>query len=263
MKRAHLLVMLKLKKRHDAFREGLEKIGFEVSMEAPGGGDQRGNVMVLWNRRGEDHQRACRFEMNGGTVLVAENGYLATNSAGHRMYALAKGGHNGIGTWYIGQHQRAPMLDIKLQPWRKEGRNILVCPSRGMGQPQYAMPMGWVQNTVGRLTKLTKRPIRIRYHPGEESNPKHKDVLEDDFKDVWCVVIWASGVGVKALVHGLPVIYTCPIWIGSEAAGNALETIEAPVMGDREAMLERLAWAQWSVEEIRTGQPFRFLLERI
>jgi hypothetical protein len=77
-------------------------------------------------------------------------------------------------------------------------------------------------------------------------------------------VIWSSGAGVQALVAGIPVIYQAPHWICEGAADDALEVVERNPLGvtpiSREAALQRMAWAQWSLAEIASGEPFRRLL---
>ena len=82
------------------------------------------------------------------------------------------------------------------------------------------------------------------------------------------MVTWASGGALKALCAGVPVFYDFPQWIGrlcclpmewgDKVTGSAL--LEYPLKGPREAMLDRLAWAQWDVQEIASGNPFRLLM---
>jgi hypothetical protein len=112
------------------------------------------------------------------------------------------------------------------------------------------MPSSWPQNVVGRVSQFTSRSISIRPHPGLY-RPK-----EPDFSKTWCAVTWASGAGIKALVAGIPVFYEMKNWIGSLAAKYGLRDIENPFLGDRLPMFERLAWAQFFMDEIENGEPF-------
>jgi hypothetical protein len=151
-------------------------------------------------------------------------------------------------------------LGLQINPWRQSGEHILVCPSRGISQTP--PPRNWVESTIAELRKHTDREIRVRKHPGNwKLRAQEIDAsLQEDLKDAWACVTWASTAGLKALLAGIPVIYTAPNWIGADAAGNKLWRIEDPLLLDRRPMFERLAWAQWSLDEIVTGEPFQKLL---
>ena len=68
----------------------------------------------------------------------------------------------------------------------------------------------------------------------------------------------------KALVWGIAVVYAFPKWIGGDA-GQLMSGSTFPIAHrDDEARLEmfrRLAWAQWSLDEITSGEAFNRLLE--
>lgn len=234
--------------------------GYEVSTQPPHA-FKAGDVFVTWNRYGYNHKVANAVEAVGGIVLVAENGYLGRDENEHQLYAIAKHGHNGSGAWHVGDGARWAAMGIELRPWRTEGKHILVCGQRGIGSPTMASPPNWHDDVAARLRKITNRPVRVRPHPG---NHAPKVPLADDLRDCWAVVIWSSGSGVQALVAGVPVIYQAPHWICERSASNRLEDIEATPDENRDILrlwsMEYLAWAQWSVQEISTGEPFWKLL---
>jgi len=214
-------------------------------------------VLLIWNRYGQYHDIAKNFERGGGTVIVAENGYLGTDETGNQLYALAIGGHNGSGQWAHGGAERFAALNIELKPWRAEGGHILVCPNRSFGRPDMIMPATWAADVRKRLAKFTHREIRVRPHPGNE---KPKKPLADDLANAWAVVVWASSAGVQALVAGIPVVCESPYWICKHAA-IPMDEIEAPgAKPDRMSALNRLAWAQFSLAEIKSGEAFGHLL---
>jgi hypothetical protein len=64
------------------------------------------------------------------------------------------------------------------------------------------------------------------------------------------VVTWGSGAAIKALQWGIPVVSEMPDWIGEQDNTDA----------GRLEMFRRLAWAQWTMEEIAHGEPFARLL---
>ena len=266
---AYCLVREQPHYRRDAFLSGLRAAGYQLRTAA-NGLEERGNVMVGWNRYGTQAVLADRFEAAGGTYLCAENAYIWTGGISpHHLkgprpaYALARGYHNDSTVVRMGQGDRWSVLGVPVQPWRTAGEHVLVCENRPFGAPGRAMPAGWAQDVAGRLRKLTKREVRIRPHPG--NNPPAKP-LADDLAGAWACVIWSSSAGVHALVAGVPVICEAPFWICKETAftffhEDYLGRVNLSQMDvNRTIALQRLAWAQWSVEEIASGEPFRHLL---
>ena len=248
--------------RHEVFSDGLQKIGYSVTRNYNFGARKKNDLLLVWNRHGYFDKMAENWEKDGGTVLVAENGYIGKDKNGHQYYALAKHGHNGSGPWTVGTPARWSKLGIDLKPWvdRPDGY-VLVIGQRGIGSKKMRSPDNWHANIARELAKLTKQKIKIRQHPGFA---KHQPPLEVDLGGASCVVIWSSSVGVRALTEGIPVIYDAPTWICKGAAHkyspkSSIPTI-TPSEIDRLAAFQRLAHAQWSLEEIGSGEAFESLL---
>lgn len=264
--RAYCLIRPQPWYRSEAFAAGLRAAGHQVLMRAPDRYD-RDTLLLIWNRYGEWHELANRAEQAGGRVLVAENGYMgvggvapkfAVHPAGPKPgdhYALAENWHNGGGRWPAGDGTRWAALGVEIRPWRTSGEHILICPNRSFGPPSRAMHVDWAERCAARLAKQTKRPVRIRAHPG---NDKPKRDLSADLANAWAVVIWSSGAGVHALAAGIPVFCEAPFWVMKGAAAGG--TVDEPTLPERLPHLERMAWAQWTCEEIASGEPFRRLL---
>jgi hypothetical protein len=202
-------------------------------------------------------------------VIVMENGYIGHHADeyakpytadGEQLYSLALNYHNGAGSWPIGEPGRWRLQGIEVKPWRKDGDHVLVLPQRGIGPVGMAMPREWPQKAVERLRTMTKRPVRLRAHPG---NVSAKKPLEDDLEGAWCAMTWGSGAALKAICAGVPVFYEFTRWIGRHSADTLNRGVEAPLRNDelREYMLDRLAWAQWTISEIATGEPIRKLMQ--
>lgn len=248
--RALCLLRTALHYRRDAFVTGLGAAGYEVRPQMT---DPRpGDVLVLWNRYGGYHETATQWERAGGRVIVAENGYV-----GSGYYALALGRHAGAGKWYVGAPERWDRLGVELHPWRESDAPPLILGQRGIGEPGIASPHGWEERV--------RRHIggRIRPHPG-----KHQPAipLDQDILASGCVVTWASSAALRALQLGVPVWSDCPQWIGSSASQPLSKWGERPALRDDAARLEmfkRLAWAQWSLDEIRSGEAFGYLLRGV
>lgn len=254
--------------RHEAFVQGLKAAGHEVHLGRPASVSQC-ELLVIWNRYDVMHDLACAVEAHGGRVIVAENGYLGAGGTapkwdvvkgpgdGH-YYALAMKGHNGQGRWPEGDGSRWDALGIELKPWRERGEHVVVLANRSFGIPGRMMPMDWPTKVVDRLRSLTQRRVVLRSHPG---NDEPQRPLQADLANAWAAVVWSSSAGAHALVAGIPVICEAPYWILKGAAGTDLRQIDAPPTPERRPHFERLAWAQWTLKEIASGEPFLRLLE--
>lgn len=274
MRKAFVMIREQPHYRRDAFMAGLKAAGFDARTGGPRD-VAPGDVLVTWNRYADVHELATRFERLGGTVLVAENGYVGPGGVSpHSMeprqwYALAIGGHNGSGAWPAGGPERWDALGVELQPWRSDGEHILVCPNRSFGRPDLIMPYDWARKVEERLRKVTKREIRIRPHPG--NNPVQARPLAEDLRGAHACVIWSSSAGVQALIAGVTVFCEAPSWICKAGVfkdvriADCRVTQERGTVGtmtiERKSALERLAWAQWHVDELATGEPFARLTE--
>lgn len=246
--------------RHDnhysrrEYAEGLKAAGFTL-IDEPRSRPASDDLLVTWNRHGGRDEQARRYEAAGAKVIVTENGWIGKANNGGKFYSLCLGQHNGAGQWRVGEADRFPLLNVELKPWRERGDYILVLASRGIGSPSVRMPRGWEQDVYRRLKAITKRQVKVRPHPGDKFAP-----FEPHIAGAHAVVTWASGAGIKAIAAGIPAFYELKDWIGAPAAKYGIADIENPFLGDRLPMFRRLAWAQWSAQEISTGEPFRWLL---
>jgi len=190
------------------------------------------DVFVTWNRIGRADQVAKSFR---GQVLVAENAAWGNDFLGRRWCSLARDMHNTAGRFPIGGSDRFDGLHVPLVEWREAGERV-VLPQRGIGPVEVAMPRDWTAKQSG----------RVRLHPGTKACL----ALEQDLSQAGEVVTWGSGAAIRALMWGIRVESHMPNWIGEQ--DNTDE--------GRVAMFRRLAWAQWTLEEIESGEPFERLI---
>ncbi len=117
------------------------------------------------------------------------------------------------------------------------------------------MPGSWVEHAMGRLKAMTDRQIILRPHPG------HIKVSPPiDFSDVWCAITWGSGAAVKAIRAGIPVFHDYPDWIGACAAAPLAGDLESCQTPCRRSLWTRVSWAQWTLDEIASGEALDRLL---
>lgn len=253
--------------RREVFVEAFKRLGFITGFDTAFEriGSMRANpniqkpnendVLLIWNRYGAGEKAAKHFEAHGARVLLAENGYLDMRGT-KKSFALALNFHNGAGRYPIPDHSRADQIAIELQPWRGDRGDILLLPQRGIGNKGVAMPRSWEADVKLRIGR--KQSVRVRRHPGTS---KTGPTLEQDLASARCAVTWGSGAALKAVCFGVPVFYEFPRWIGADGAKFSVNDLKHPARPDRWKMLERIAWAQWKVEEVATGEPFKRLLE--
>ena len=248
MKRALCLLRPQLVYRRESFCTGLKAAGYKLvdALRDPGPDD----VLVIWNRYFHFDEEAKRFEAAGATVVVVENGYLRESG---KWFAMAKGHHSGAGKWNVGGPERWDALRIELRPWREAAGELLILGQRGIGEPGIAAPKGWAESARRIMGG------RVRPHPGTGSAVP----LEDDLRKAWAVATWHSAAAFQALIFGIPVYCAFPKWIGAQAATPIEFFGKRPPKrsdADRLEMFRRLAWAQWTLDEIRSGEAFAWLL---
>lgn len=223
-----------------AFVTGIERHGYRAEVGFP---DRIGprDLFLTWNRINMGNTVAQRFQDQGLPVIVAENAAWGNDFLGRRWYSLARNYHNTVGrdNFKLGSGWRWDRFYYDLQPFRSSGETVIL-PQRGIGSPPTRMPAGWAQSAQRR------HGGRIRPHPG-----KHRAIhLELDLEGAGRVVTWGSGAAIKALLWGVPVISEMPNWIGEQDNTTA----------GRLEMFRRLAWAQWELHEIESGEAFACLL---
>lgn len=241
MATAYMNLRGRLPEREHAFRSGLERVGYSVTHGATTS-PKDGDIYVTWNRIGQGNDIANAFTASGNTVLVTENASWGNGFLGQKWLFLNKTLHNTAGLSPVGGPERWDSLGFELQPWRTTGEETVILAQRGIGSPPVAMPRGWPQDA------LRRHGGRIRVHPG---NKPHPIPLSIDLANAKMAVTWSSGAATEALRMGIPVISEAPNWVGAQ--DNTDE--------GRLAMFRRLAWNQWRLSEIESGEAFAWMLQ--
>jgi hypothetical protein len=174
-------------------------------------------------------------------------------------------------------------LNIKLQPYRNNGRHILLLLQRNGGwSMQGYHVLDWIAQTILTLRKYTDRPIIIRAHPGDKSARDYigefsntgelKNVslsfpgssLLQDLSNCWAAVNHNSSPVVGAAIEGYPIFVTDPARSQcAEIANTDLSQIEHPQLPDRQQWVERLAMSHWNFDELKSGECWRHMRKYI
>jgi hypothetical protein len=141
-------------------------------------------------------------------------------------------------------------------PWRKSGRDIIVCPPT-----EYFMRAhdcsDWLPKTLETLSTLTDRPVVVRDKPkaGETAVP-----LRQALETAHALVTHSSNVAIEAACLGTPV-FVAPTSAAAPVGRTDLSKIEKPIYPDRAPWLAHLAYNQFSFDEIADGRAWQMLLE--
>lgn len=151
---------------------------------------------------------------------------------------------------------RLQALDVALQPWRKAGREIIVCPPTDYFMKAHDCA-DWLEVALAQLKQITDRPIIIREKPkpGETVVP-----LPQALSTAHALVTHSSNVAIEAACLGTPV-FVSPTSAAASIGRTDLADVEKPVYPDRAPWLAHLAYNQFSFDEICDGTAWRLLLE--
>ncbi len=245
--------------RQQAIERGLAKAGWQVIKGAPPS-EQRltpQDLIAVWCRNKGPRELACRaFELAGGRALIIEEAQIKAGACGEKLFTLCLDDHHGGGDWPVGGPERWASFGIELAPWRSGGDKVVVREQRGIGSKRLGSPKGWHETTARRLTDAGYR-VEIRRHPKLLERLGKKTVpLEKQLKGARALVTWSSSDAIGAVIAGVPTIVCAPATFLPGCVGRSIEDLKDPPTGDRLAALERLAWCQWTLAEVRAGTPF-------
>lgn len=147
---------------------------------------------------------------------------------------------------------RFKKLDVSIEPWRRSGRSIIVCPPTDFFAAAHGCE-NWLEETLTQLRLETDRPIVVRAKPqaGEKSVP-----LREALRDAHALVTHSSNVAIEAACLGTPV-FVSPTSAAAPIGWTDIGKIETPRYPTRDGWLAHLAWSQFTFEEFANGEAWR------
>lgn len=154
---------------------------------------------------------------------------------------------------------RFKLFDKKFQPWKKDGRKILVAKPDDKPMKFYGLDLNsWLQETVDTLKKHTDRPIEIRERNPNRIDRAVNDTLQNALdNDVFALVTFNSVAAVESIFHGIPAFTLAPANAASPVCLQDLSQIEKPYYADHDKLYQwacHLAYGQFHVNELRNGK---------
>jgi hypothetical protein len=154
----------------------------------------------------------------------------------------------------------------KFQPWKKEGRKILIAAPDEKPMKFYGQDLDdWLDETVTEIKKHTDRPIEVRRRDKLRTDRLIKNTLKEALNnDVFALVTFNSNAAVEAIFEGIPVFTLSPTSAASPVGLKDLSQIENPYYPDSDKLYDwgcHLAYGQFHISEIKTGKAKRMLEE--
>lgn len=252
---------------------GLMAHGYEINHVAQNGFRESEwmdcDLCVIYGMRTFGKQIIAEHEKRGVQCISIDLGYMkrAMRSNGYEGYwQVSKGGLNWLP--YEAPDDRWKALELDYPKAKKGGDYILLAeqtPNDSSHEMDLPALNKWMQDAVDKCEALGL-PYKKRRHPMN----RHVDPselpdcpIEDDLANAFAVYCHNSNVGNDALLMGLPVVCDKnPVYQPTykDMANKEIKP-ELSYPDGIEDYLHRLAYAQWSRDEIANGKAFEYVIE--
>jgi hypothetical protein len=258
----------------EAMQAGAQRLGIPVDLLRSGGYRSRTHEVAIFYSLADGLRNVFEDYKRRHRAVYIDLGYWGRRKRTRwdGYHKLAVNNRHPVAYFQNRKHpaDRFAQFGIPVRPWRREGRHILLAGmSEKAARAEGLNPEAWEREAVLHLRQLTDRPIVYRPKPnwpgaklipGTVMQDGNSIPLERALSGCHAVVTHHSNVAVEALLAGVPCI--CPGGVASVLSGSKMTQIESPPMPDgREQWAADLAYTQYSVEEMREGLAFRYLLD--
>ena len=177
-------------------------------------------------------------------------------------------GYIGRGTYYRVSHKSLwcdgrnepdfKRLDVHRLSFRQDralGRALLLAlQSEGFYQRWAGTSRDGFIGRVRRETR-SRRTLIVREKPLGKAR-KYRVPLRQHLNMSWAVIVHSSAVALDALMDGLPIVVMEPTYCAARLATplKMLEHPRLPSVDERRDLFARIAAAQWTIEEMKSGE---------
>lgn len=126
---------------------------------------------------------------------------------------------------------------------------------------------GWYENIAKEIKQFYNIPVYFRPHPLDkgmhqsiQNTPNLDGSLEESLSKALFTVAWNSNSCFDSIMAGIPCYAGDK---GTMAWDLCMKSIENLYYPEREAVCHKIAWTQWSPDEIESGTATRKLADRI
>lgn len=220
-----------------------------------------GKFVCCWGWRA-----GAAYRSQGKSVLVMERGYLGDR---FYWYSLGWNGLNGRAWFPFFEDDGSRFRrHFSLMPWH-DGAYVLVAGQvPGDASLQGKNLSSWYREACNQA-RVYGLSVKFRPHPqavkrGYTQAPDGIEVdtapLAESLAGAAVLLTWNSNAAVDAQIAGVPTVVLDCGSMAYEVSGHEIGDL---VRLDRDPWAHRLAWKQWSLDEIASGLPFRGLSEDV
>lgn len=160
---------------------------------------------------------------------------------------------------------RWQQFNKKFQPWKKNGRKILIAAPDEKPCRYYDIDLDeWLEETAKEIKKYTDRPVEIRSRNPNRMQRMVNDTLQQALqKDVFALVTFNSTAAIESIFNGIPAFTLAPSNAAAPVASQDLTMIEKPYYPSDDQLHAwgcHLAYGQFHISELKTGRA-KYLLE--
>ena len=213
--------------------------------------------------------KRCWFE--GRNFYFMDTGYMgnhrsAMNPLGWKYYHRIVKNDLQHGEIINRPEDRFKRLGIKLKPFRKNGRKILIAKPDEKPMKFYDQDLNdWLEDTINTVKKYTDRPIVVRERVKSRSDRIIMNSLQEALEDdVHCLITFNSNSATESVMLGVPAFTLAPTHAAKPVTSQDLSQIESPYYPDADKVYQwacHLAYGQFHVKELEDGSAWRILNE--
>ena len=234
---------------------------------------------VLWQGRMRNNLKIWKeFRKMDKPVVVLEVGGIKRNVT----WKMGINGINRDADFANDSYSkdRWKKFDINLKPWKRTGKNIIICGQHDSSEQWKNLPdmNAWLLEQVSQIKKHSDKNIIIRPHPrnmisikmaGVQTQiPRRNPNTYDDtdfvkqLDDAYAVVNHSSNPAMEAVFNGVPV-FTSQSSLCYDVANKQYENLQNPKKPDREEWAHKLCHTEWWIDEIKQGVPWERIRNQI
>lgn len=252
-----------------AFMRGCEALSCSAALRNPAGlagqPEDCFDVICVNGMQGNCQMMVALYAEQGVPAIVIDLGYIYRPD----YFQLGWQGINRLPAGPFDSARALSMFDDIPQTAKHGGSYVLVCGQK-QGDRQHNLPdvRAWAKHTIAALKKVSSEPIKFRPHPlyrfhldktGVAFSDPKTESLHDALIGARCLVTHNSTSAIEALLFGVPVFCSSSAMY-AEFCNTSLEAFDSPCFHDPTSFFNRLAYGQWTLDEIADGKALQFLL---
>lgn len=201
--------------------------------------------------------------------IYFDKGYVRSRRPESRTWEywrVSVGAHHPTGTTLCAHRKpadRLAALSLSVAPWRKRGLQIVFAGSSAKYHEFYGLPepTRYARKLIGQIKRLSDRPIIYRPKPSwRDAEPIRGSLfsggnegITSTLANAHCLITHGSNACFEAALLGIPSIILGDA-VARPISSTDLADLEAPRLGKRDRWLAALAYHQWTLDELRSGE---------